>query len=167
MPKVRPKPQAPAPVVPRELRKMGAFAKSNVPPMTKHQEHFEDQANVLAAQFGWDGEPSHVVYDIRIEDARNFFRKTLHEVHIAAVSEKTMPDAGAVAAHLGMDAEDTAELAKALKAMFDAEVEEHKALPLGEKVARIEKQKSEASLVMARAHLEHQKKILANAPSSG
>lgn len=108
-------------------------------PQSKRQHHFQDTAIELAAKYGWSGEPNAEILGLRVADAQNFLRKTLHEIHVAAAGGSPCPDFAPVAAHFehvdpkdetktvrSLDAEDTAELLETLTSVYDAEVAELK-----------------------------------------
>lgn len=138
--KVRPK-AAPAPAAPPSpfIRGGGSII-SEIVPQSKRQHHFDDLAVNLAAKYGWEGAPTDQIHGLQVSDARNFLRKTLHEIHIAAVAGSGCPDLVRVAAHFehvdptgtktlrSIDDEDTAELLATLHKVYDDEVAELKTI---------------------------------------
>jgi hypothetical protein len=118
--KARPMAQPPAPKKPTSTETAAAIRAAASVRITKEQEDFEPQANALAASLGWDGEPEWVLNGIQVGDARRFLAKTLHEVHVAALNNRTPPTALSVCSHLGLDA-DTHEVVEALAKTLEQE----------------------------------------------
>jgi len=100
------------------------------PPKSKRpacapQEAFELPAVHLADALGWNVPEEHaaqgldcVYNDIRVEDARNYLRKSLHEAHQAGAKGEPMPSTTELCIHLAVDTPD--EERALAKAMLDA-----------------------------------------------
>lgn len=135
--KVRPVAVVPKAAVVVDIGARGGIGHGPIAPQTKRHEHFVDLSVELAAKYGWTGEPTAEIGGFRVEDCQNFIRKTLHEIHVAAVAGTGCPDLAPVAAHFdyldgetvkrSLDEEDTAELLATLTALYDAETAELKA----------------------------------------
>lgn len=158
MANTRPKaaPLPPPPV--RAINATGSFGLGPIVSQAKRQGHFDDQALDLAAKYGWEGAPDDVLNasnpadpfnGIRVADAQNFIRKTLHEIHNAACaphchrlpqdpSTHGCPDLSHVGTHLGLNAADTAALEASLRAIYDAEVSELAAMDPAKRKALFE-----------------------------
>jgi hypothetical protein len=93
---------------------------------TKEQEDFNAEADALAAKLGWSGPADNLLFDIRVEDAQNYLRKTFHEVHQSALTpERDTPEAAAVCEHLGLkDKDDLATVEAAITAAYEREVKD-------------------------------------------
>ena len=105
----------------------------------KEQEHFTDEAIKLAAELGFSGDADNILRfvdeqtgsGIRVEDAQNYLRKILHELHQAALTPgRSAPTADQVCEHLAVtDADEIAHVAATLEAAFKREVAEAPANP--------------------------------------
>lgn len=123
----RPTAEAAPPPPPSPFRGGGSFGLGPIVPYVKRQEDFDELAVALAAAFGWEGEPSLQVKGFAVSDAQAFLRKTLHEIHVAAVAGKPA-DLSHVGEHLGLSKEHAASLDSALNDLYSDEVEELKAM---------------------------------------
>lgn len=124
----RPAAEVPPPPTPNPF---GGGGRSGIAPIalqTKRQEDFHDTAVELAAAFGWAGEPTFQIKGFAVADAQVFLRKTLHEIHGAAVAGTGLPDLSHVGPHLGLSDEHAAALVGALSDLYDDEVAELGAL---------------------------------------
>jgi hypothetical protein len=121
-PTARPMAQPPAPAPAKFRPKASAQFSAPLALQAKRQEHFQDEAVDLAAAYGWAGDPAWVLNGIRVEDAQNFIRKTLHEIHVSHCNDHlNAPDYAAAAAHLGLNDADATAFVAALTASHDRE----------------------------------------------
>ena len=85
------------------------------------QEDFAASAAALAEKRGWFGEDHFVANEIRVDDARNYITKVMHEHFQAAAKGLPQPDYKAACEHLAVDNDDEqAAIDEALKVAFEA-----------------------------------------------
>jgi hypothetical protein len=118
----RPKAAPPAPPPPKYRPQASAVFTAPLALQTKRHEAFAEEAAELAAQYGWEGEPTWTLNDISVADATNFIQKTLHEAHVSHCNDHLNPPDYAVAAeHLGLSGDDVQTFIAALTAAHDRE----------------------------------------------
>lgn len=106
-------------------------AKAQPPPVLKSppalvqsagkQEDFHAPAAALAEKLGWVGPDHYVAAEIRVDDARNYITKVMHEHFQAAAKGLPQPDYQEACAHLAVDnADEQAAIDAALKDAYEA-----------------------------------------------
>lgn len=85
------------------------------------QEDFAAPAAALAEQLGWVGPDHYLANEIRVDDARNYITKVMHEHFQAAAKGLPQPDYKAACEHLAVDNDDEqAAIDEALKVAYEA-----------------------------------------------
>jgi hypothetical protein len=81
-----------------------AFRRGRELTTPRKQEEFEQASIELAARLGWEGNPRDELFRIRVVDAQNYLRKTMHEIHVHHVDPAacSLPTVDSVADYLGI-----------------------------------------------------------------
>lgn len=109
----RPKAQPPQAKKPTSTETAQAIRSKVTVHTTKDQDAFEAEAAEFAVALGWEGEPSWLLNDIQVSDARRFLTKTFHELHVAALNkDQKAPTVEAVCEHLNITDDDAIDVVK-------------------------------------------------------
>lgn len=124
-PIARPKAQPPAPRKKTSKEFAQALRETVTVRVLREQDDYSAEAAELAAQLGWEGAPTDVLFGIQVADARRFLAKTLHEVHVAVLNPNSdrarMPTAERVCQHLGLSEDYLDEVREALAKAVERE----------------------------------------------